>query len=228
VSTILDALRKAKQEPPRTAVDASPEILRPQTHDYLATVPGAAPVDQVRRMRAILIAMVCVVFVLVVAVVALVVLLPGKRSAAPETAERTQAPSASSTASAPVPAPVATQPPREVLVTLAMPTLTPPLPTVTPTNVPEPSATPKSTKSKKKSSVTETKSPKSTGTKRGTKKTLSQFHISGIIWDPNDPLALVNGEMLRVGSRLGGAKVVKITPRSVIFEMDGEQYTITQ
>ena len=39
----------------------------------------------------------------------------------------------------------------------------------------------------------------------------SGLTLSGILWDPNAPLAILNGQMVRVGDEIGGYHVLEIT-----------------
>ena len=54
---------------------------------------------------------------------------------------------------------------------------------------------------------------------------VSGFDLSGILWDPTQPIAVINGQMLRMGDELEGYKVTKIAQDSVSLS-DGSQ-TVT-
>lgn len=47
--------------------------------------------------------------------------------------------------------------------------------------------------------------------------------LQGILYDTDEPIALVNGESRKVGDVVNGMKIVEIHPDSVVFEKDGEQ-----
>ena len=51
---------------------------------------------------------------------------------------------------------------------------------------------------------------------------LSGLQLSGIIWDAQNPLAIINGGTVRVGDEVGGYYVVEITPDHVAVS-DGAQ-----
>ena len=51
----------------------------------------------------------------------------------------------------------------------------------------------------------------------------SALTIEGIIYDPVKPMALVNGEVRRVGDEINGMRIVEITKGSVIVEKDGKR-----
>lgn len=52
------------------------------------------------------------------------------------------------------------------------------------------------------------------------------LRLSGIIWDRENPIALVNGKSLSPGDVLSGARVVKITLESVTFRRGGKEFTV--
>jgi len=51
---------------------------------------------------------------------------------------------------------------------------------------------------------------------------ISGLTLSGILWDTVEPIAIINGRMLRVGEELEGYRVVEITPDRVSLS-DGDQ-----
>jgi len=55
----------------------------------------------------------------------------------------------------------------------------------------------------------------------------SRFKVSSIVSGPQGGTAIINGRPVRVGDTVGGAKVIKITPRSVEVEIDGRRATLT-
>jgi hypothetical protein len=46
--------------------------------------------------------------------------------------------------------------------------------------------------------------------------------LNGIIWDPVQPMAFINGRILPEGGRLGGVKVIRILPDRVILRLAGK------
>lgn len=53
------------------------------------------------------------------------------------------------------------------------------------------------------------------------------LRLSGIIWDKENPIAIVNGKSLSPGEELSGARVMKITLESVTFRRGGKEFTVT-
>jgi len=51
----------------------------------------------------------------------------------------------------------------------------------------------------------------------------SNLRLSGIVWDPEDPQAVINERIVRVGHEIGGSQVVAIKETSVILK-EGESY----
>lgn len=49
------------------------------------------------------------------------------------------------------------------------------------------------------------------------------LHLSGILWDEANPTAVINDEIVAVGSEIEGRRVTEITKNRVILE-DGAQY----
>lgn len=59
---------------------------------------------------------------------------------------------------------------------------------------------------------------------------LGQYRADGIgiVWDEKNPMALINGQILKPGSTFLGAEVKEITPNSVIFLVEGQEYILSQ
>lgn len=57
--------------------------------------------------------------------------------------------------------------------------------------------------------------------------TLPRMWLSGIIWDPQNPVAMIDGLDLRVGDRIKGARVVEIRMDSVVLSFASKQYVLT-
>jgi hypothetical protein len=51
--------------------------------------------------------------------------------------------------------------------------------------------------------------------------------LSGIIWDPQNPVVMIDGLDLHVGDRIKGARVVEIRSDSVVLSYASKQYVLT-
>lgn len=51
--------------------------------------------------------------------------------------------------------------------------------------------------------------------------------LNGIVWDEDSQYAIVNGEVIKVGDKLGDKKIVEINKDSVVLEQDGNRHTLT-
>ena len=74
---------------------------------------------------------------------------------------------------------------------------------------------------KKASTKTETKASRPAPT------TLPNMWLSGIIWDPENPIVMIDGLDLRVGDKIKGAKVVEIRMDSVVLSYASKQFVLT-
>lgn len=52
------------------------------------------------------------------------------------------------------------------------------------------------------------------------------YRLQGIIWDAQNPMAMVNGRSVRPGDKVGDAKIMQINRSSVVLEVDGERITL--
>lgn len=59
--------------------------------------------------------------------------------------------------------------------------------------------------------------------KAGT-EVLSGIRLEGIIWEQDNPLAIINSKVVTVGAKVGGALVVEIKKDEVVFEINGQQF----
>jgi len=57
--------------------------------------------------------------------------------------------------------------------------------------------------------------------------TLPSMWLSGIIWDPQNPVVMIDGLDLHVGDRIKGARVVEIRMDSVVLSFASKEYTLT-
>lgn len=48
--------------------------------------------------------------------------------------------------------------------------------------------------------------------------TVKTLALNGIVWDTKTPVAIINGEVARVGEEVSGYKVVAIYPRQVVLD----------
>jgi hypothetical protein len=60
----------------------------------------------------------------------------------------------------------------------------------------------------------------------GKPKTEPEWILSGIIYHPDDPAAVINGRTVFVGSRVDGAKVANISREAVTLIYDGDTRTL--
>ena len=58
-------------------------------------------------------------------------------------------------------------------------------------------------------------------------KTLPPMWLSGIIWDPENPIAMIDGLDLRVGDSIKGARVVEIRMESVVLSYASRTHVLT-
>jgi len=56
---------------------------------------------------------------------------------------------------------------------------------------------------------------------------LPPLHLSGVLWDKTEPLAILNGRPLTVGGEIDGARVVKIGLDDVRVDYRGREYTLS-
>jgi len=57
--------------------------------------------------------------------------------------------------------------------------------------------------------------------------TLPNMWLSGIIWDAQSPMAMIDGLDLRVGDRIKGARIVEIRIDSVVLSFASKEYVLT-
>jgi type II secretory pathway component PulC len=51
---------------------------------------------------------------------------------------------------------------------------------------------------------------------------LMDLRVEGIIWDEDNPIAVVNGKVVGVGDSVNGVKIIKIKQNEVIFDVQGK------
>lgn len=226
MSTILNALRKAKQFPQQESVDARHEILSERSHDYLATVPGA-PEGQLRFLRIAVLSAAAVILALTVVIVLLIV--SGRRG--PEgDLEGNNAGQAGMTAPSPTPSPAsaqreetATPAVRRVEIVVATPQPTPVAPKVSP---PAPATVDAAPREAPRVGADSGTSPSLEGVSPGAVESIANLRLVGIAWDSTDPMAMINGRAVREGSEIAGGHVRKINRDSVIIIVNGREYTL--
>jgi hypothetical protein len=69
--------------------------------------------------------------------------------------------------------------------------------------------------------------PAKTSTGKPAPTTLPPMWLSGIIWDPANPIAMINGLDLHVGDSVKGARVVEIRIDSVVLSFKSKHYVLT-
>lgn len=57
---------------------------------------------------------------------------------------------------------------------------------------------------------------------------MAAMKLDGIIFDKRDPVAMIDGRMVRPGATIGSARVVRILQDSVILRIDGAEYSLGQ
>ena len=57
-------------------------------------------------------------------------------------------------------------------------------------------------------------------------KLFERLVLKGILWDRENPLALINEEVVGQGETIEGVRIKKIQPTSVIVEAEGEKRTL--
>ncbi len=50
--------------------------------------------------------------------------------------------------------------------------------------------------------------------------------LNGIMWDKDNPFAIINSDVVKVGDKVRSMAVVEITETSVILEYQGKKYTL--
>ena len=264
MSTILDALRKAKQTPPEKSVDARREILSPQTHDYLAAAPSPIE-DEVRFLKLMVVGAVSMVALL--SVILVVVMLKGgnntdgkttktgegaelrspeSNSSVVPTAAPTAAPITVSTLAASAPRAPAAAPTPAAVVRIVVSTPAPP-PPAAPGAAPavksladDPAAAlqvPPLPTTSNDPVAGQTFPREIEGGKAAVKspreKAIDMLNEMrgdgiGIVWDDKEPMAMIKGRVIKKGSRIGTAEVVRITPDTIVFLIEGEEYSLGQ
>ncbi|MBD3368586.1 MAG: hypothetical protein GF405_10530 [Candidatus Eisenbacteria bacterium] len=56
---------------------------------------------------------------------------------------------------------------------------------------------------------------------------LPRMSLYGIIWDPENPIAMIDGMDLRVGDRIKGARITRIEIDRVVLSYRSREYTLT-
>ena len=63
--------------------------------------------------------------------------------------------------------------------------------------------------------------------KRSTASDENTFRLNGVLWNTNDPMAIIDNTVVRVGSEVAGRKVISISADRVEVEYHGEKETLT-
>lgn len=59
-------------------------------------------------------------------------------------------------------------------------------------------------------------------------KTAAEFKLQGIVWNTPKPRAIVNGSMVKIGSIVDGAEVVRIERDGVTLRSQGREFILGQ
>ena len=59
-------------------------------------------------------------------------------------------------------------------------------------------------------------------------QSINTMTVQGILYAMDNPVAIVDGKIYRVGSRLGAGEVVRIEKEGVTVSQNGKQFTIKQ
>ena len=59
-------------------------------------------------------------------------------------------------------------------------------------------------------------------------RSVSSMTVQGILYTAENPVAIIDGKIYRVGSRLGAGQVVSIEKEGVTVSQNGKQFTIKQ
>ncbi len=59
-------------------------------------------------------------------------------------------------------------------------------------------------------------------------QSLSTMNVQGILYTVDNPVAIIEGKIYRVGSSLGAGRVVQIEKEGVTVSLNGKQFTIKQ
>ncbi len=218
MSTILDALKKAKDTPPpKESVDAQREILSNNSHDYLATVPSSR--DDTTRLLWVAVTGLAVSVVILLGIIVTMLVFGDTETHAPQqpvviapTPEATVSPTVSPTpALTPIPTQAQAAPPAIVhvhLPSMQTPQATP-APTATPSPTPIPTATPEIPVADLKAKIRSLK-------------------LQGILWDEKEPMALINGKTVSPGTTLADdeLKVLRIEKDKVVLEGGGQTFEL--
>ncbi|MFQ5452561.1 MAG: hypothetical protein ACE5D6_00030 [Candidatus Zixiibacteriota bacterium] len=70
------------------------------------------------------------------------------------------------------------------------------------------------------------KKPKKRVIKKTRTKSIS-WKLSGILFNSDSPIAIINNKPVKIGDKIGNAKVITIDKKSVILEHNGNKITIT-
>ncbi len=57
-------------------------------------------------------------------------------------------------------------------------------------------------------------------------KQLGNIKVTGLIWNTDLPLAIINGKVCKIGDSVGGAKVIDINKKGVFLDFHGEIYML--
>ncbi len=59
-------------------------------------------------------------------------------------------------------------------------------------------------------------------------QSINAMNVQGILYAMDNPVAIIDGKIYRVGSRLGAGQVIRIEKEGVTVSQSGKQFTIKQ
>ena len=55
---------------------------------------------------------------------------------------------------------------------------------------------------------------------------LSNFSLNGLVYSKTDSYCLINGKVMRIGDRVGGATLLQVTPNEAVLDYRGEKIVL--
>lgn len=235
MSTILDALRKAKNAPqPEKPVDARREVLNEKSHDYLAQVPGEESDNRVFFLWGFIVFCLMAIGILS-AVVLWLAFSRGDVADSALTENPPQVAASPSAESEVIEVREILRAPEKQVSESAMLLPVRDAIEVQPVTVPSPPTQASASAADIVPVEVETspaESPVVTSESdrlyRVTISRLNGLKIEGILWDKKSPMAMVDGKMIQVGSRIDAATVKAIHPDSIVFVIGEREFVLRQ
>ena len=64
------------------------------------------------------------------------------------------------------------------------------------------------------------------GAARSAEKHISDIRVQGIVWNTNEPRAIINNKMVKIGSKIGTAEVTGIDKEGVRIQESGQEFIL--